>query len=375
MRKSLSPLLVIPNILKDSSPANELFSRLNMYGRVVAEVSGNSESGLNILTGSLSNKSITTQSELYPFLEITFSQLGLFGLIKNLRELLKANIGLISTIIAGDPWVGFLICLLASIRTRIPIQVSIHGEPYLKENYSADVKSCLKDFWLRLFLRRADSVRLVSVHQVSYIQERYAIDRQKIIISPIPVLIPDKFKNVKKEKNIIAFVGRIHKERGIDLWIEIIAKLRDVTEDFELLIIGDGKESHHFEQGLRELDVPFKFTGRLSNIEVQGTWNKVSVLLSTAPTESFGLTLREAQMSGVYVVAFENFGTKANRDLFPKGISLFTDIETAVKELSLHLNTILRIEDQMQFCKKQLEINNASLLTMVSSWKISKESN
>ena len=372
MKSAPSPVLVISNLDKDASSISDLLSRFDNYGKAVAKTSGLSNSGLNIFSRYSRKINQISDLSLYANLDITSVVGNIFKFIIKLHRALRKESSNISIVIAGDPWIGFLICKLATYGLGMAVQVSIHGEPYLKSIYLRSFRSFLKDIWLRCFLRYADSVRLVSAHQIEHVKNRYHVIPEVISICPIPVSIPNTSPERKKGYQTIAFVGRLHKERGINTWIEVTEKLSTLRKDFKLLVIGDGPERKTFEQALSYLDIEVDFLGKLDHSEVQALWPRISILLSTAPSEGFGLALREAQLSGTYVVALENEGTLENKKCFPMGITLFRTVESAFVALSERLDSPNEVDNVNHIRRIQKKLNEESLAHLVQGWRIAK---
>jgi len=374
MTKLVGPVMLLPNISKDAAEMGDLLARFNNYGLEVFRNSAGKTKYLNIVAAGFSGNFSKTNLIKYPYLKINILPNNRLLFLIKLRTMMFQSRKEISMLIAGDPWFGFLYCLIATFAIRIPIQVSIHGEPYLLKNYLQGVDSFLKHVWLKITLRLADSIRLVSEHQVASIIKVYQIDSSKISISPIPVKIPIGSRAAKENSRLVAFVGRLHSERGIDLWISVISHLYAKRQDFSVVIVGDGPKRKSFYNQLNSScpGIASNFLGKVSHDEVAKLWNGINVLLSTAQNESYGLTLREAQMSGTFVVAFENEGTKRNSRLFPKGIVLFTNAEQAVEAISNHLESHMPANSQLEYQRIQKAINMTSLNNLISSWRITK---
>jgi len=374
MTKLVGPVMLLPNISRDAAEIGDLLERFNDYGLEVFRNSAGKTKSLNIVAAGFPGNFSKPNLIKYPYLKIKVLPNNRILFLIKLRTIMFHNRKEISMLIAGDPWLGFLYCLIATFAIKIPIQVSIHGEPYLSINYLRSVKSFLKHVWLKFSLRFADSIRLVSEHQVESILKVYQIDSSKISISPIPVKIPIGRRAAKENSRLVAFVGRLHSERGIDLWISIINQLYEKRQDFSVVIVGDGPEREYFYNRLNSScpRLSFNFLGKVSHGEVAKLWNGINVLLSTAHAESYGLTLREAQMSGTFVVALENEGTKRNSKLFAKGIVLFTNIEQAVDAISNQLESHMPAAKQLEFQRIQKAINTTSLNNLISSWRIIK---
>lgn len=374
MSRLSGPVLILPNISNDATTLDDLLSRFNYYGSEVFKSSHGEIKSLNIVAAGFPHDFSSQNYDKYLYLSIVALPNRKITFLINLRKILKSNTNSISMVIAGDPWLGYLLSFLAAVGTNLPVQVSIHGEPYHSTNLFADFTATLKHLWLKMFLQFADSVRLVSDHQIRPIIENYRVDPGHISISPIPIKIPKSGTLAIKKGRKIAFVGRLHKERGIDLWIHVVSRLFEERKDFSVVIVGDGPERNNFETQLLAScnGISYKFLGKITKSDVDELWNDVSILLSTAPTESYGLTLREAQMSGVYVVALENEGTLANSAIFTSGIFLFSSTESAVQLMSHYLDLGKSNSNQEKFRNIQSELNSTYLSNLIASWRTPK---
>jgi glycosyltransferase involved in cell wall biosynthesis len=102
----------------------------------------------------------------------------------------------------------------------------------------------------------------------------------------------------------VGFLGRLHKERSVDLWVKTAQEIFSVRNDVHFLIIGDGPERENFQSGLSNIPTSqVSFVGNLSNEESLELLSKSSLLLSTAPFESFGMAMVEAAKIGVPIVS------------------------------------------------------------------------
>ncbi len=374
MKKLYGPVMYLPDISRDANSPEELFARFDYYGLKVYEISNGEFKYLNLIIGGFFNPGNTFDASKYLHLSCTFLPKGKMKSLKMLRILLRENLETITILIAGNPWIAYLHCMILNLGLSIPIQVSIHGNPFLPNSKFANFSSFLKHYWLKFFLRFATSVRLVSKHQVNYVQRCYKVDANRISISPIPISIPSHLRVNRPSKFTIGFVGRLHEERGLDLWIQILSSFFLVNKDFRVVVIGDGPARQYFENELKvncpkiELD----FHGRIPNKDIQSLWGDITVLLSTAREESFGIALREAEMSGTKVIAFANSGTSSNKDLFPEGIILFENVQSAVDALvqEFSKNQILSPSIQRKFRETQEDINLNSIKAMITSWGV-----
>ena len=376
MKKLHGPVMYIPDISRDANSAEELFARFDYYGLKVAEISNGEFKYLNLIIGGFSNPRKPFDATKYPNLLCIFLPKGKMKSLRMLRILLSKNLETITILIAGNPWIAYMHCMIVNLGLNLPIQVSIHGNPFLQNSKFLNFNGFLKHYWLKFFLRFATSVRLVSKHQVNYIQRSYKVDANKISISPIPISIPSHFRINKPFKFTIGFVGRLHEERGIDLWVQIVSSFFLVNKDFRVIVIGDGPTRQYFENQLKVNcpKIELNFLGRIPNKDIESLWGGITILLSTAKEESFGISLREAEMSGTKVIAFTNSGTSLNKELFPEGIILFEDLQSAVEALVQEhsKNQILSKSIQRKFRETQEEINLNSIEAMITSWGVTR---
>jgi glycosyltransferase involved in cell wall biosynthesis len=364
------PVLVIPDLSRDSTALSDLLGRFNSYGQKLAETTQGERISLNLFTGTLSENTDSMIRTEFPFLNVVSATGNRVKFAWHLYSEIRENKKFLDVLIAGDPWITFLICLLARIFFGIPIQVSIHGEPYLRVNAFGSFRGLIKHFWLKLFLNRAQSVRLVSIHQIEPVINFYRVKRYKISVSPIPIRVPMSAPSLNKNLKVIGIVGRLHPERGLDSALQIISKLFESRQDFSLWVVGDGSERFNFERKLSNQcpGLSVTFTGSLRERDLEKIWNRISILLSTAESESFGRSLRESVLHGIPVVAKSNGGTEIFKSSFGKGIFVFEDTEQAVRSLSLLLDSPSSVVNVEEVREIQALINQQSLNTLIGSW-------
>ena len=142
---------------------------------------------------------------------------------------------------------------------------------------------------------------------------------------------------------VIALIGRIHEDRGIWSFINLINKLNHVSQDFDVIIIGSGQTESEFLTKIKNI-IPrqrLKVLGQLSEDLLAKMWPKIGVLVSLAPVESYGRVIREAYISGVPVWVSKSSGaldliSTANS----KGIKLI-DINHSDKALLKEFESLL----------------------------------
>ncbi len=114
------------------------------------------------------------------------------------------------------------------------------------------------------------------------------------------------FKNKTniKNKKIISFVGRIAKEKEVDILIKAFAKLKN--KDLHLVIIGDGPAKRDCQQLTKKLKIDHKttFTGFITDEKRNSilSISNVFVFPSAWSMEGFGISIAEAMALGVPVI-------------------------------------------------------------------------
>jgi glycosyltransferase involved in cell wall biosynthesis len=226
-------------------------------------------------------------------------------------------------LIAADPRLGFLAAYLLKIKMRnSKIQVQLHGNSDLVLGRKGWPK-WLRKKYARFLIKKSDSLRLVSRHQKDSFEKLIGLKIEHEIIAPVPFTVPHK--SGAGDRNSIGFVGRIHAERGLSRWLEIAQVVALANLEFSFVVIGDGPKREYFLDRLKFTQREVKFLGWLNRNQLNLQLGKLGILLSTAESESYGVTLREALSAGLHVVAFENSATQELKSLFPNYVHISRD--------------------------------------------------
>ena len=148
-----------------------------------------------------------------------------------------------------------------------------------------------------------------------------------------------------KEK-VVLFVGRIVREKGVDLYIDAIKKLSAEFSDWRFFVIGSSKLGYDkkslFEkeiiQSVQNLDDNVEFHGYISNQKVREIMSKSSILVVPSIwQEPFGMTAIEGLSNKMVVVGSEVGGL--SEILKHKGV-LIRDIDS--NKLTTTLRSLLK---------------------------------
>jgi len=278
-----------------------------------------------------------------------------------------------SILIAGDLKRGLIASLLlkAFYGFRLRNQASIHGIPFsFREEDSKKVKNIVPWIYLRVTLRFVDSIRVVSSHLQEIIQESFRIPKSRVFIAPIPVIYkPHQLDKSRKPVNI-AIIGRLHPERGIAELLRILDACLRNFPNTRVTFFGTGELFNVVNEWILG-NIHFQnvsLRGHVSPDRLLEEWPQITHLLSTAPTEGYGLTIREALLSGSVVIAKTNRGTRHLKNRFVSGIYLYKTEQDACEMLMKILNRV----DDFTYCHNahplQAEIDTSSINLLANSW-------
>jgi glycosyltransferase involved in cell wall biosynthesis len=137
--------------------------------------------------------------------------------------------------------------------------------------------------------------------------------KEKIVVIPNPILIPQVNSKQLSRYNDFIFIGRLVKQKNPHLAIESFNTfLKTYNLDARLHIIGDGElmqslKNTALENGIIESCI---FYGFLPNVEVYSILNRTKTLISTSLIEGLAMVRLEALVNGNCVVTTNSGGTK-----------------------------------------------------------------
>jgi glycosyltransferase involved in cell wall biosynthesis len=110
---------------------------------------------------------------------------------------------------------------------------------------------------------------------------------------------------IPRDQEIIGFVGRIDREKSLDVLLTAFARMAPTRPRARLVIVGDGKDADRLEKLADDLEVADKvvFTGAIERGDLPDVYRTFDVFAITSETETQGIVIMEAMASGVGVVA------------------------------------------------------------------------
>lgn len=182
---------------------------------------------------------------------------------------------------------------------------------------------------------------------------------------------------VLPDECLFIFVGRIAKEKSIDLVIEGFSKVDFSKSNCQLMIVGDGPQLNELKQRVHdlELDEKVKFTGKKPAEEVPYYYNAAQAFICASRTETQGLTYLEAMASGLPILArpdkvLEGLVRQGSTGYYfetaeelARTVEDFTKLsKESMDELKEHIRSTIKKLDSEEFYRKIMEVYESALL-------------
>ncbi len=371
-RLNSSPVMLLPNIHRRSVDIAILLTRLNQYSREMRRLDSRLNTRLLVIGSTNIHQARSIPLSDYESLqvEIVDGALGWMKFNYFAWSILK-NRGIIpSILIAGDPWLGFLSCIFLKFSHKFSprIQVQVHGDLY-KFSKRKSLSEILKVIFFNFEILLADSIRCVSDHQKSDLMKRFHFRQNRIFVAPIPINEIYYSASLNEDRKLIGFVGRLHPERGISQMTELIFCLLKHFPNNEIHIVGDGPARAEMEVKFREIEgAKVYFHGWLQPANLVSIFEKMEVMVSTAPSEGYGMALRESLVCGVPVVARNSAGIRQARLTFPHEIGVFESVDEAVSEIRKIIANPISTNRVSEIRTYQREIDSVHVRSLSESW-------
>ena len=196
---------------------------------------------------------------------------------------------------------------------------------------------------VKLFYKQTDLLIAQSKGMATDLVENYGFDEKKIIVINNPV--SEKVRRYSEEvresifnKDTIIYVGRLTKQKGLNMLLEAFKKLDD--KSVKLLIIGEGECKEQLQAYAKELDIELNVEFINFSTEIEKYFNNAKFTVLTSYYEGFPNVLVESITMGTPVVAYD----------CPSGPS-----EIIINEVNGMLVEYLNIDDLVKKMKKALK--------------------
>jgi glycosyltransferase involved in cell wall biosynthesis len=214
--------------------------------------------------------------------------------------------------------------LLRDCISGIPLIFTVHSAPFNLTLPSGKIIHLYH--YLRNYRNQFDRIVAVSEY-VKRCLERSDVSSTVMLIGvdtkifhPVRRNLPLKERAGFDEKSVvIAFTGRLVKEKGLELLPKIFEVLLSENDKVRGMIIGDGHFRHDLERSIEEkgLRNSVKFVGPVKNAELPSYYSFTDVFLFPTQREALGIAAMEAMACGVPVVASD---LPAIREIITNGV-------------------------------------------------------
>ena len=351
----------------------DVVSRHLTYAQILDEDT-KSETGLAIISPAQKEEMLQYSKSLKQFTiraSRRFSIRFLWGAVRIIRKIDSKDL----VLIAADPWESYISCRIIALFSKpkkVLVQVQLHAD-IGDHNWRHFRKLfLLRSEIARIIIPNANSLRLVSQIQYKNLNERKFRFPDNTFIAAVPLNLKTNFvpadQGIHEKELVIGFVGRIEADRGLQTFIDFVQLLKARGVEFKILVVGEGRLEKDFMEKLSSLipSANIKLGYARSSMEMSKFWSEISVLISTAPAESYGRSIREALVHGVPVLAIPSSGANEVARLTNSIRFILTD---SPEKTVANFNWLLRHGVDRQSKERILNLNDNMSRVLVSSWK------
>lgn len=212
-------------------------------------------------------------------------------------------------------WISLLIRGLCGVKVFL-IPVAMPHVIY--ESSGRTITGVLPRFVEKLLIRLSfrSSYRVITAKNiqqyVEWLQSVPSVSRKLLTVDVMVDSLPgyDFFRELDnknchpmKKRNVLLYVGRLHKEKLVGDIVEAFYLLSSRKKDLELWLIGDGNEKVPLQNICKEYKIEdrVKFLGSKKSEELVSFYKQATIFVSTLT----GTALREAALSSTPVVCYE----------------------------------------------------------------------
>jgi len=352
---------------------NDVIKRHSNYGKELEKQSKKIDYRLKVFTAS--TKQIRTSKNNKPFEIINISKptFNSYKFAKSAHKYIESNKVSVKLFVVGDPWESFWSAYFLSkfLNKKIPIQIQVHGDIADPRWRRINYRNKIRYSFAKLSLPKASSVRAVTKYHAENLVNFFGIKSEKVVVVPVPITVASKSVTLKTERpKTIGLIGRIHQDRGIWDFINLIRILNSSSKDFKVVVIGDGPSKDKFLLKLSTVISKNRiiYLGQLPESELRKALKRIGVLVSMAPVESYGRVMRESLIAGVPVWATPSAGVKDLMDNCNKGEVRLLDLSKSDASLDKDFRSLLKTKVSSDFRKRFTKENNTYATRLASSW-------
>lgn len=192
--------------------------------------------------------------------------------------------------------------LALALSMRRPLIVSLHGGAF-RDFYAA--RGWLGKAWIRLVMRRAVRFVVLTEEWRQWVVATEPRSQVRVIPNPAPVLPPMPADSTGTDPDVLLFLGRVERDKGVFVLLEALARARAAGAPWRLVCAGQG-DLEAADQAARGLDLgpdAVRFLGWIDG-ETKRQWlERCTLLVLPSFIENMPVVLLEAFAYGKPVIA------------------------------------------------------------------------
>lgn len=199
----------------------------------------------------------------------------------------------------------------------------------------------------------------------------FKADKTKIITIYNPIERPlNCSQEYNPYSNSIISVGRLSKEKGYDLLLEVAQELKKINTDWTWDIWGDGEEYQWISQKIVEMDLREHVFLKGYNDSINSIYKNYSMFVLTSYREGLPLVLLEAKFNKLPIVSFDI--DTGPREIIRESVNGFLIKPYDTKEMANKINLLLSNSSlKEEFSKNSYyDIKKFELEEIIRKWRI-----
>lgn len=244
-------------------------------------------------------------------------------------------------------------------KNKIPAMVIEHGSGHLSvQNRFWDTLGAGYEHFHTAVLKKICKHYYGTCEESNKWLKHFHIDSEGILYNAInleevntglalPPIYREKY-GISNDAQVIAFTGRLIKEKGILQLIEAVNEIRKIKENVYLVIAGDGTLKEELEQFR---DQHIIFLGRIPHLEIMRLLGESNIFCLPSDSEAFCTAVLEAVACKCYIITTERGGAKELISTKEMGMIIKNnEVSTIYKALKYALNN-------EEICQKAKELS------------------
>lgn len=243
-----------------------------------------------------------------------------FGLSSSVQEELRAFDPTLYHIATPDLAGRHALRLAQATGTPAVASYHTHFSSYLKY-YHLDLLEPLLWSYLRRFYQQCEQIYVPSMAMAEILEEHDITEGLRLWRRGVDTtrFTPEqrslewrRRRGIDDNEVVVAFVSRLVREKGLDVYADVIRRLERQEVPHRSLVVGDGPARRDLQARLPNTT----FTGFLEGDELARAYASADLFLFPSDTETFGNVTLEAMASGLPTICADAVGS---RDLVDHG--------------------------------------------------------